>query len=113
MTLAWADIPWGCDIQFNHQNRFDGKTSSNSWYVPWAEAMDYYDIVYFARRIPDSCRVEIPRAGLGDYTCPPLGMAKLWNNLHPGNKKIRWVQGSTHGYTPPAYEGRDFFREEP
>ena len=113
VTLAWADIPWGCDIQFNHRNRFDGKTSSNSWYVPWAEAMDYYDIVYFARRIPDSCRVEIPRAGLGDYTCPPLGMAKLWNNLHPGNKKIRWVQGSTHGYTPPAYEGRDFFREEP
>ena len=112
VTLARADIPWCCDLQYN-TNRFDGKTSSNGWYVPWTDAMGYYDAVFFARRIPASCRVEIPRAGLGDYTCPPMGLAKLWNNLHPGHKKIRWVQGSTHGYSPPEYENRDFVREEP
>ena len=27
--------------------------------------------------------------------------------------RILWVQGSTHGYVPPEYEGRDFVREEP
>ena len=75
--------------------------------------MGYYDAVNFARRIPDSCRVEITRAGLGDYTCPPMGIARLWNAIHPGNRSILWVQGSTHGYTPPEYEGRDFVREEP
>ena len=112
VTLARADVPWCCDLNYN-TNRFDGKTSSNRWYVPWTDAMGYYDAANFAKRIPASCRVEIPRAGLGDYTCPPMGIAKLWNNIHPGNKKIRWVQGSTHGYMPPEYEGRDFVREEP
>jgi hypothetical protein len=38
-----------------------------------------------------------------------MGLAKLWNNI-PGNKEILWVQGSEHGYVPPAYEGRDFKR---
>jgi hypothetical protein len=47
------------------------------------------------------------RAGLGDYCCPPTGLAKLYNNI-PGNKEIRWMQGSEHGYVPPEYEGRDF-----
>ena len=42
----------------------------------------------------------ITRAGLGDYCCPPTGLAKMYNNI-PGNKKIWWVQGSTHGYVPP------------
>ena len=46
------------------------------------------------------CRVEITRAGLGDYCCPPSGVAILFNNI-PGPKKINWVQGSTHGYVPP------------
>jgi len=39
--------------------------------------------------------------GLGDYCCPPMGLAKLYNNI-PGNKRIKWVQGSTHGFVPPA-----------
>ena len=112
VTLARPSIPWCCDLQFN-TNRYDGKTSSNWWYIPWTDAMGYYDAANFARRIPASCRVEITRAGLGDYTCPPMGLAKLWNNIHPGNKRIVWVQGSTHGYVPPEYEGRDFVREEP
>ncbi len=52
------------------------------------------------------------RGGLGDYICPPSGVAILWNNI-PGNKKITWVQGSTHGFVAPVdYPGRDIVREE-
>jgi cephalosporin-C deacetylase-like acetyl esterase len=39
-------------------------------------------------------------AGIGDYTCPPTGVAAFYNNL-TCPKLIRWVQGATHGYRPP------------
>ena len=45
--------------------------------------------------------VEITRAGLGDYTCPPSGLA-LYYNAVPGKKSISWVQGSEHGFIPPG-----------
>lgn len=112
VTRAAAGIPWCCDMEMNTA-RLERKASSNSWYIPWTESMGYYDAVNFAKRIPASCHVEITRAGLGDYTCPPMGIAKLWNAIHKGNRKILWVQGSQHGYTPPEYEGRDTVLEEP
>ena len=112
VTLAKPGIPWCCDMAVNASRRERG-AAGNSWYVPWTDSMGYYDAVNFAKRIPASCRLEVTRAGLGDYTCPPMGIAKLWNAIHPGNRKILWVQGSTHGYVPPEYEGRDFVREEP
>ena len=90
-----------------NQVRLDKKASTAGWYIPWVDALGYYDAVNFAKRIPQSCQVTIPRAGLGDYTCPPMGLAKLYNAIHKGNKSICWVQGSQHGYTPPEYEGRD------
>ena len=70
--------------------------------------MGYYDAVNFAKRIPETCHTLITRAGLGDYRCPPMGLAKLWNNIPGNNKSILWVQGARHGYVPPNYEGRDF-----
>ena len=51
------------------------------------------------------------RAGLGDYTCQPSGLAILWNTLKCP-KTIVWVQGSEHGFVPPEYEGRDTVRSE-
>ncbi len=45
------------------------------------------------------CRVEITRAGLGDYTCPPSGLALFYNAIK-SPKSITWVQGSRHGHTP-------------
>ena len=89
-------------------DRLEKKASSDGWYIPWTESMGYYDAVNFAKRIPATCRTVIPRAGLGDYCCPPMGLAKLWNNIHAGNKSVVWVQGSEHGYVPPNYDGRDF-----
>ena len=40
------------------------------------------------------------RAGLGDYTCPPSGLAAYYNAVKTP-KSILWVQGSTHGLVPP------------
>jgi cephalosporin-C deacetylase-like acetyl esterase len=76
------------------------KRNYGGWGVDETEALRYFDPVNLAKRISKNCRVEITRAGLGDYCCPPNGVAILYNNI-PGPKKINWVQGSDHGYVPP------------
>ncbi len=106
VTLAESHVTWCCDMSMNAA-RSARKIASGGWYVPWTESMGYYDAANFARRIPETCRTVIMRAGLGDYCCPPTGLAKLYNNI-PCNKEIRWMQGAEHGYVPPEYEGRDF-----
>lgn len=89
-------IPWCCDM--------GGRKSKGriipQWGVNETVAMRYFDPVNFAKRVNPNCRVEILRAGLGDYDCPPSGIAILYNNLRC-SKKILWVQGSTHGFVPP------------
>ena len=109
VTVADSSITWCCDMKTN-ASRAERKASGDGWYIPWTESMGYYDAVNWAKRIPGTCRTNITRAGLGDYCCPPMGLAKLYNNI-PGNKSIKWVQGSRHGYVPPEYEGRDFLQE--
>ena len=74
--------------------------------IKYVEPLGYFDPVNFAKRVPTTCRVDITRAGLGDYTCQPSSLAILWNNLKCP-KSIVWVQGSEHGYVPPEYAGRD------
>ena len=108
VTRAESGITWCCDM-YNNNLRRARKISSDGWYIPWTDSMGYYDAANFAKRIPLTCRTVITRAGIGDYCCPPMGLAKLFNNI-PGNKQIKWVQGSEHGYVPPAYDGRDFIR---
>ena len=108
VTRAESGITWCCDMSMNNLRR-ERKISSDGWYIPWTDSMGYYDAANFAKRIPLTCRTVITRAGIGDYCCPPMGLAKLYNNI-PGNKEIHWVQGSQHGYVPPEYEGRDFLR---
>lgn len=112
VTRAESGITWCCDMYTNGKLRLDPalKLAADGWYIEWVDGLGYYDAANFARRIPTSCETVITRAGLGDYCCPPTGLAKLWNNIR-GNKRIVWVQGSEHGYVPPAYEGRDFPRE--
>ena len=100
VTRADSGITWCCDLPWNAKR--------SGWYIPWVDALGYYDAVTWAKRIPQYCHVNITRAGIGDYTCPPMGLAKLWNAIHPGNREIHWVQGSEHGYVPPEYDGRDF-----
>ena len=106
VTRANPSVPWCCDMGGNATLGRNPKM----WGVDWTPAMGYYDPVNMAKRVPKTCFVEIPRAGLGDYTCPPSGVAVYYNNL-TCPKKIHWMQGSEHGYQPPDYEGRDFVRE--
>ena len=96
VSVAKPSIPWCCDIG----GRDTLKRIINSWYIHETPALRYYDPVNLAKRISKNCKVEIVRAGLGDYCCPPSGVSILFNNI-PGPKKINWVQGSTHGYVPP------------
>ena len=96
VTVARPGIPWCCDMG----GRKTLKRLMTGWAVGETEALRYFDPVNLAKRISKNCKVEITRAGLGDYTCPPSGVAILYNNI-PGPKKINWVQGSTHGYVPP------------
>ena len=92
VTLANSGITWCCDFAGpNLKKRLKG------WRPEYVPALNYYDCVFHAKRI--KCPVKITRAGLGDYTCPPSGLAILYNNLK-APKKIRWVQGSTHGFVP-------------
>ncbi|NMA45748.1 MAG: acetylxylan esterase [Lentisphaerae bacterium] len=95
VVKASPGIPWCCDLGGVTLGRITA-----GWRLKYVEALDYYDPINHAKRIPTSCYVDITRAGLGDYTCPPSGVAILYNNI-PGPKRINWVQGSTHGYTPP------------
>ena len=96
VTEARPGIPWCCDMG----GRQSMKRNYAGWGVNETEALRYFDPVNFAKRVNPKCRVEITRAGLGDYCCPPSGVAILYNNLKCP-KKINWVQGSTHGYVPP------------
>ena len=94
VTRALPGIPWCCDL--GGAKNF--QRLSAGWRIGYQKSMDYYDPINFAKRI--RCMVEVPRAGLGDYTCPPSGVAVFYNNLKCP-KKITWYQGSTHGYVPP------------
>ena len=107
VTRAESFVTWCCDMYTNDKRKNPrNNLSSDGWYIGWSPGLGYYDAAIFAKRIPKSCFTFITRAGLGDYCCPPTGIAKMWNNI-PGNKKIVWVQGSQHGYVPPDYDGRD------
>ena len=92
VSSATCSIPWCCDFAGPNKGRLGG------WRPAYVPALNYYDSVFHAKRI--KCPTIIARAGLGDYTCPPSGLAILYNNIRTP-KKITWYQGSTHGYVPP------------
>ena len=92
VTKCQPSIPWCCDLS----GRVNGRIAP-TWGVPYAPAMDYFDAANHAKRI--KCQVLVPRAGIGDYICPPSGVAVAYNNIK-APKKIYWVQGSTHPYIP-------------
>jgi len=95
LTYAEPVVTWCCDLGGITAGRIGG------WRPGYQPALDYFDPVNHARHVPAGCYVNISRAGLGDYTCPPSGLAVLYNNLKC-RKRIAWFQGSTHGYVPPS-----------
>ena len=100
LVEARPGITWCCDFAGLRDGRLKG-----GWHIPYSPAMEYFDPVHHAAHVPPTCKVDIVRAGLGDYTCPRSGLAVLYNSL-PGPKKIHWVQGSTHGYVPKFEENQ-------
>ena len=102
VTRVSSSITGFCDVGAELVGRLRGNWPR----IKFVEALGYFDPVNFAKRVPATCRVDIPRAGLGDYTCQPSSLAILWNNLKCP-KTIVWMQGSEHTYIPPEYKGRD------
>ena len=107
VTRVSSTVTGFCDVGKELVGRLQGKWPR----IKYVAALGYFDTVNFAKRIPSSCRVDILRAGLGDYTCEPSGIAILWNNLKCP-KTIIWMQGSQHSHIPPEYKGRDTVRSE-
>ena len=95
VTLARPKVTWGCNFAMvsGAQKRLKG-----TWHIPYAPGLAYYDAIYHIRRTKGA--VEVTCAGLGDYTCPPSGLAMYYNAI-PTPKSIRWFQGAQHGYFPP------------
>lgn len=116
VTEARADAPWCCDLAKGELGRFMGDTDQPGgrapWFVPYVSALRYYDPVNHARRVPATVAFTIPRAGLGDYVCPPSGVAVLWNNL-ACPKQITWLQSATHGVSPHEKEPQQVTWEAP
>jgi len=99
VTVALPSITWCCDLAgASKAGRLTGP-----WRLKYVPELDYYDPVFMAKRIK-TAEVKIQRAGLGDYTCPPSGLAISYKNLATPRKSIRWVQGSDHGFVPKKSE---------
>lgn len=99
VTVALPHITWCCDLAGTAK----AKRLHGNWRLEYVPELDYYDPVFMAKRIKKA-RVDITRAGLGDYTCPPSGLAVCYRNLATPQKSIRWVQGSNHSFVPKKSE---------
>ena len=92
-------VTWCCDIAGTlKQNRLGAAGR-----IKYTPALEYYDAVFMAKRIKNA-KVVITRAGMGDYTSPPSGLAICYNNLATPDKTIKWYQGSDHSFIPKPPE---------
>ncbi|MBR1951704.1 MAG: acetylxylan esterase [Lentisphaeria bacterium] len=99
VTVALPAITWCCDLAGTKK----AKRIHGNWRIKYVPALDYFDPVFMAKRIKKA-DVTITRAGLGDYTCPPSGLAISYNNLATPRKTIKWYQGSDHSFIPKKSE---------
>ena len=97
VTDVDATVPWGCDWG-GYEKR--GRTRGGFSYLDWTPTLEYFDCVHLARRIPKTCRVVLSRVGLGDYAVPPSGIQAAYNNMTCA-KRLVWIQGGVHCWTPP------------
>jgi cephalosporin-C deacetylase-like acetyl esterase len=95
VSEAYPGITWCCDLAGQSKK---GR-AHGPWRIKYTPALDYYDPVFMAKRIKKA-KVVITRAGLGDYTCPPSGLAVCYKNRATPDKTICWYQGSHHNFIP-------------
>ena len=94
VTAANVSINWCCHLASPVK-----KGLKSGWRPAYTPALDYFDCVFMAKRIKNA-KVDIIRAGLGDYVCPPAGLAVFYKNLATTRKRITWFQGSAHLLLP-------------
>ena len=99
VTVAEPAVTWCCDMA----GRIKAGRTPGLYPIAYQRALEYYDPVFMAKRI-SKAEVIITRGGLGDYTCPPSGVAVSYNNLTTPQKTILWHQGSDHGFVPEEPE---------
>ena len=90
LTSANAHSPAGCDMLGARVGH------AKPGVFRAVDACAYFDIIHLAKRA--KCPVTLV-AGLGDYVCPPTGLAVVYRNI-PTKKQITWHQGCTHGWWP-------------
>lgn len=90
ISEADPGMPWSCNLG---GAVIDGRLKGTC--PEYTEALNYYDPVFFAKRIPASCFVYFIRTGLGDYVSPPSSVTAVYNSV-PGPKKITYYQGIGH-----------------
>ena len=105
LTKAFVRKPWCCEMSGRETQK---RLLPVVLGLKEAPGLAYYDPVNLAAMIPSTCEVDIQEAGLGDYTCPPSGLAVFYNNLLCP-KSICWTQGMTHSTKPhPAAKAPSF-----
>lgn len=95
VTKLRAEAPWNC----NMAGWTEGRIRPTRLPIENADGLAYFDPCHMTTLFPKNLDAEIIRAGLGDYCCPPSGIAAFYNSiLCP--KKISWAQGSHHSDLP-------------
>ena len=92
VTQINPECPWNCNMYGPSKA---GRVTGGRLVEQWVAGLDYYDPCFVGRLISLDCEVNLTRAGLADYTCPPSGVAAFYNTL-PQKKSIKWLQGSAH-----------------
>jgi cephalosporin-C deacetylase len=87
VTRCVSNQPWMCDVGGAALGHLRG-----NWHIKPTPALLYYDPVYHIARYTGELRVL---AGLGDYVCPPSGMAAVFNAAK-GPRKVIYTQGAGH-----------------
>ena len=95
LSFVRSVIPGFCNLS----GHAVGGRFNNIFGIGYVEAMRYLDAAVLAEYIDIDTVVEIPRCGLGDYTCPPAGILAAYNAIKC-KKKINLYQNTTHGYVP-------------
>jgi len=111
ITHAEIGMPWCSDVGCTKAGRQRGTCPD---YQP---GLDYFDPVNHIKRAPETCLVDIVRAGLGDYVAQPSGVAVLFNNA-PGRKRVIYYQNCAHAEpnalsTPIVMRTEDWPESEP
>ena len=102
VTQVRVGSVWCCDLAGSAcPGRLAGRAPD------FTPALGYYDPVFHARRFRAK-KFRVFRAALGDEVCPPAGLALLYRNAAVRDKRIDWVQGTSHEPEPGAL--RQVFR---